>query len=468
MNSSRFAVGLVGLAVVGLWYGAGGAQKLPATRAAEAPQRVAAPLTHENLAVYFVHGPDQVADAKVMSLQEALEREMAVVHETSNVNVLAIENRSSEYELFVQSNDIVKGGKQDRVVQTDMLLPPKSGVVALPVHCVEQGRWTGRGAENALQFASSYKCAAGKELKYANASGQQAAVWDNVRLNQTKLNDNLKANVNAAESPTSFQLTLESSALEARVAAYEAALKAAGEERDNIIGVVFVVNGQIAGAEVYGSNALFRKAWPKLLNAAAVEAVADRTDAPVASAPSAREVERYLAYGGAAESATGTSGSESPNPSGQVMASNFTALGDNRAWTSARVTVNEEVLQTEGRAQTGEALQTAGRAVILPAAPFVTRPAVNPTNPAPDNVIMSGSGAGRVAAQPPPPVNDANRLNSSRTENRSTLVVESRDVGRQGAVIHRSYTPAAPPAAARPAPPAPARPTPPPPMPARP
>src|SRR5207302_11451861 len=100
MKSSRVAVGLVGLALLGLWYFAGGTDPLPASSAAEAPQRVAAPLTHENLSVYFIHGPDAVADAKVMSLQEALDRDLAVVHETSNVNVLAIENRSSEYGLF--------------------------------------------------------------------------------------------------------------------------------------------------------------------------------------------------------------------------------------------------------------------------------------------------------------------------------------------------------------------------------
>ena len=131
MKPSRFAVGLVGLALAGLWYFAGGANPLPATRADDASPRVAAPLAHENLSVYFVYGPDTVTNAKVMSLGEALERELAVVHETSEVNTLAIENRSPDYELFVQSGDIVKGGKQDRMAQVDMLIPPMSGVVAM-------------------------------------------------------------------------------------------------------------------------------------------------------------------------------------------------------------------------------------------------------------------------------------------------------------------------------------------------
>ena len=130
MTTSIRAAGLVGLALVGLWYVGGGA-KLPAV---EAAQRVAEPLAHANLTVYFVHGPDAVPGARVMTLQEALERELAVVHETGNVNTLAVENRSPDTELFVQSGDIVKGGRQDRIAATDMLLPPNSGLVPLPAH----------------------------------------------------------------------------------------------------------------------------------------------------------------------------------------------------------------------------------------------------------------------------------------------------------------------------------------------
>ena len=231
MTPSRFAVGLVGLALAGLWYFAGGAHPLPATSAADGPPRVAAPLAHENLSVYFLYGPDAMPDAKVLSLSEALERELAVVHETSDVNTLAVENRSPDYELFIQSGDIVKGGKQDRMAQMDMLLPPMSGVVAMKAHCVEQGRWTGRGSEDAGRFKSSAKCAVGNDMKIANYSGRQAAVWQTVGENQSKLRVNVDAAVTANASPTSFQLTLESPAVKAKVAEYEAALKAAGEER---------------------------------------------------------------------------------------------------------------------------------------------------------------------------------------------------------------------------------------------
>ena len=56
MKSSYCAVGVVGLAVAGLWYAAGGTRPAPA-KAADAA-RVTDPVSHANLSVYFVLGPD--------------------------------------------------------------------------------------------------------------------------------------------------------------------------------------------------------------------------------------------------------------------------------------------------------------------------------------------------------------------------------------------------------------------------
>jgi hypothetical protein len=459
MNSARSSLGLVALALAGLWYAAGGTQPPEPVRAADASPLVAAPLTHENLSVYFLHGPDAVSGAQVLSLGEALERGLAVVHETGNVNNLVVENRSPDAELFIQSGDIVKGGRQDRMAATDLLLPPNSGLVALPAHCVEQGRWTGRGAESAGRFHSSTQCAAGKDLKYANAIGQQGTVWQNVSANQTKLNDNLKASVNAAASPTSFQLTLEAPAVQAKVAEYAGALRAGGEESGDIIGVVFVVNGQVTGAEVYGSNVLFRKAWPKLLDAAAVEAIAERTDKSVGAAPSVRDVQRYLA------SATDPAPVRSPDET-VASARREPTQHQRRVTVVEQASNNREVFFLNGvndadapglgqpiGASIDQQIVTGGR---MPAdarrpaqpvgAPPAAPPALNPAEPAPPRPLPTGGVAGitfvtndNVAAAANGPPADGNRLNSTRAENDSTLMVESRDATRQNAVIHKSY-----------------------------
>jgi|GEM_PF-309526 len=464
MKSPLLATGLIGLAIVGLWYFGGGTQSLP-TAQAEEPTHVTMPLMHENLTVYFVCGPDAVPDAKVLSLQEALESEVAVVNETSNVNALTVENQSPDSELFIQSGDIVKGGRQDRVAAIDMLLPPKSGVVTLPVNCVEHDRWTARGTENSQQFKSSANSIAGKNLKYANATFQQSAVWENVKQEQGKLNANVGTSVNAPASPSSFQLSLESPAIKTKVAKYEAALKAAGESRTDIIGVVFVVNGQVTTAEVYASNAIFRKAWPKLLNASAVEAIAERSDKSVVMPPSASEVELFLARAVEPESVVG-------NEPDQRSAMR---IRDRVASRSRPVANAEEIVQTEGRLPNSEELQTEGPQPLARSSP--TNPSVQaaPNPPGAQSagqplpaVVVTGATvqsnepdrAGRIViqgntviqdsvvlnrvglhpGQPAPPANaNVNQLSSNRTENRSTLVVESRDTRRQNAVIHRSY-----------------------------
>ncbi len=448
MSKSFRALGLVGLFFVGAWYSGGGARTLPIDGSSEL---VAAPLAYGNLCVYFVYGPDAVSGAKVLTLQEALERELAVVHETGTVNTLAVENRSPDYELFIQSGDIVKGGRQDRVAAVDMLVPPGSGNVPLPAHCVEQGRWTGRGAEDAKVFKNSNAFAAGKELKYANASGQQSAVWQTVSENQSKLRANVAANVTENASPSSFQLTLEAPAVKSKVAEYEVALKAAGSARGDIVGVVFVVNGQITGAEVYGSNTLFRKAWPKLLSAAAVEAVAERAGQATNQPPTARAIEHFLARGGESEpvgirSSVNENASRGHGPA-SVMYGNVVSLASQRELYSSRNAATSVNLQTEGRSPVaqaeGQLVQTDG----LPVAGVTFDPVGLPNSDGTaqprgtDNERASGRvQTNRPNLQPAPPLNaDGNRLSSSRAENRSTLMVESRDPARQNAVIHRSY-----------------------------
>lgn len=481
MKSSHAALAVVGLALAGLWY-AGGGTVAPAAAASEA--RVAAPLSHDNLTVYFVHGPNAVPDAhKVATLQEAIDAGWAVVHETGDVNTLAVENRSPDTELFVQEGDMIKGGRQDRVIATDMLVPPKSGVVPFPAHCVEQGRWSGRGGEAATHFNKSDQFAAGKAIRYANASGQQSEVWAGVKDQQTKLSGNLGVTVNAAASETSLQLALENKAVQDRVAGFEQALRGAGEGRDTVIGVVFVVNGQVTGAEVYGSNALFRKAWPKLLRSAAADAVAEKTDRPTPPAPAAAEVERLLALAGrepanAGAVADGTSndvvftgrgaatrgrvlasgGGNPVNPTAAaqdtiIMSGNGAGRVDEQQLRRIADTWSNPPLENRRRATEEQIRQLPPRYRAIVEEYFRQLDRVQQEQaPAQDNIawgevpnpeairIDATRRAQRPGTAAPVAVNpQGNRLNVNRVEDRAGLVSEARDPARQNAVIHRSF-----------------------------
>lgn len=238
--------------------------------------RLTGPFTKGNLTIFLVHGADQVPGRTYLTLREAFEQKTVVVHETTQVNKLSIENRSTTHTVFVQSGEIVKGGKQDRVLARDMLLPPNSGPVPLPSHCVERGRWQQRGAESAGAFSASEDYVAGKELKIANAIlADQDFVWENVRSVQQKITTNLKSDVQRTTSPTSLQLSLEHPKLKPAIDAHVRILMPIIDSKPDVVGFIFAINGKLNNGEVYGSSALFRKLWPKLLKASAVEAVAE-------------------------------------------------------------------------------------------------------------------------------------------------------------------------------------------------
>ncbi|MEO8559539.1 MAG: DUF6569 family protein, partial [Rhodospirillales bacterium] len=224
-----------------------------------------------------------------LTLQEAMERKLIRVHETGDVNSLKVENLGDK-DIFIQAGDIVKGGKQDRVLSLDMVLAPKSGRIDIAAFCVEHGRWSGRGGEKTDAFGSSNNALPAKlrastvakagEPPRAPGAPQQK-VWAGVQEMQRKLADNVGQSVNAKPSPTSMQLTLENDKLKSNVAAYEKAFADILSKTPDAVGFVAVINGKISSAELYNSTALFQRMWPKLLNAAAVEAISEQDKKPV-------------------------------------------------------------------------------------------------------------------------------------------------------------------------------------------
>ena len=114
--------------------------------------RLSGPYTHDNLSVYFIHSDQDVDNEPLLILAEALEKDLLVVHETGNVGELAVENLC-DYPVFIQAGDIVKGGRQDRVLAYDLIVYPDDGVTPIPSYCVEQGRWSRRGGESDAEFS---------------------------------------------------------------------------------------------------------------------------------------------------------------------------------------------------------------------------------------------------------------------------------------------------------------------------
>jgi hypothetical protein len=246
-----------------------------------------------------------------LTLEEALARGAVNVIETGSVNQLEIENLGAEA-VFVQSGDIVKGGRQDRVLMVSLLLPPQSGRVAIASFCVEQGRWSARGSEDARRFSSASAFLPSREAKLAlrgiaparaadpaagaDTGARQAAMWNDVAKVQSKLAGTLSKPVASPKSPSSLQLTLENEQLAQVQNEYFAALAPAGTTDTDVVGYAFAINGKLSGADIYPSNGLFRKMWPKLLRANATEAISEKAS-PSNPPPSIADVVSFLDAG---------------------------------------------------------------------------------------------------------------------------------------------------------------------------
>jgi hypothetical protein len=238
--------------------------------------RLSGPYQYENLAIFLVHGSDQPNSRLFTPLQEAMERKLVIVHETSDVNELAIENVSATEEVFVQAGDIVKGGQQDRVLAVDLIVPAKSGRMPISAFCVEQSRWRQRGTESADHFTLTEMVATPSLGRAIKGAVSQARVWAEVEKSQEKLSAGVASNVRSNVSESSLQLTLENEKVQEATAAYLNRLSSIVDGAKDVIGFAFAINNNLNSAEVYSSNAMFKRLWPRLLKAAATEAVAER------------------------------------------------------------------------------------------------------------------------------------------------------------------------------------------------
>jgi len=298
----------------------------PPTTAPSANQ-ISGPYVSDNLAVYLIHGPDAPGARNYLTLQEALDQKKVIVREKQQVNTLTIENVSDQ-DVFVQAGEIVKGGQQDRTLGGDLIVSAHSGEIPILVHCVEHGRWTMRGSEDAHQFGTSANAIASKDMKMANYENNQVEVWRSVDAAQAKLAANVSGfSGKPTTSPTSFELTIEAPQVQQAADAYVKQLSGVADGQGDVIGYVFAINGKLNSGDIYASHALFGKLWPKLLMAAAVEATGDRNGQKLAP-PTPQAVAAALAASESATAsdvATATENFEQANANANEMAQNLAA-----------------------------------------------------------------------------------------------------------------------------------------------
>lgn len=209
----------------------------------------------------------------------------------AEVNRLVLVN-NSKLPLILLAGEVVTGGQQDRVVGKDRLVPAESDPVDLSVFCVEHGRWT----ESAPKFSTNGSVMVQPSVrKQAMVAKDQQKVWDEVQNSRT----NMAAKVAAAppspgvsgaaavrelDSTTSYATVRNNEAVKQQVdsitepmqKSFESVIKQLRDQ--NAVGVVVAVKGKIIWADIFASNSLLTKYWPKLLPSYAAEALTSTGD----------------------------------------------------------------------------------------------------------------------------------------------------------------------------------------------
>ena len=104
---------------------------------------------------------------------------------------------------------------------------------------------------------------------------KQSEVWRDVAKEQNKLSATTGQDLKSSQSASSYQLTLEHKKLQEELKEFKARLRPVIDKHPDVIGFAYRINGKFSNANVYGSSKLFKKLWPKLLDAASTEAIAE-------------------------------------------------------------------------------------------------------------------------------------------------------------------------------------------------
>jgi hypothetical protein len=279
--------------------------------------KVLEPIRHGSLTVFPVVAPKTYATGEFLTLDEGLRSGEVVVAEYGNVLGLmrrrplpAVQRESAEVNRLVLINnskrpllllagEIVTGGKQDRVIGKDRIVPAESDPVDLSVFCVEPGRWVATsehfGASGATYGSGIGVSSGGGTLMAqpsvrAKAMGDkdQNQVWAEVRKQQQAMETvevtaaAPQVETDAIRSTSSYAVVMENKDVKEKVDEiakpieqnYQSLIKQLRDRK--AVGVVVAVNGHIIWADVFASTELLEKYWPKLVRSYASEAVVSR------------------------------------------------------------------------------------------------------------------------------------------------------------------------------------------------
>jgi hypothetical protein len=285
------------------------------------------PITYENLTIFPVVSAQQADTSDFSTLDEALASGDAVVTEQgeylrrtregsaqtmpprvgAQVNQLVLVNRGKR-PLILLAGEVVSGGKQDRIIGKDRIVPAGAPPLPLNVFCVEHGRWTG-GSD---KFTGAKMMAHPSVREKAAVEQDQSQVWAAVR-GQASMSSSVEVQsqgtaaatpplssrsldtIIASAAPTeSYKQIYESRAVSSSVENFAGQIQrrfdraTSGLKGERVVGVVVAFGGEVAWSDAFASSQLFETYWPKLLRSYVIEALTRHATRENASLDDAR------------------------------------------------------------------------------------------------------------------------------------------------------------------------------------
>jgi len=315
-----------------------GASPNPMPGKPEGNWRLLDPVAYENITIFPVVSSSGQDTSPFLTLDEGLSSGEVIVSEQgaaglartrdgrpvyvpqynsgASVNQLVLINRGKR-PLLLLAGELVSGGKQDRIIGKDRIVPVGSDPLPLDVFCVEHGRWTGASS----QFGQSKTIVHPSVREQAAVAQNQNEVWDAVRsgtsaklapshagsaggaapLAMPRITaESIQVAIDGAAPTQSYAKIYEGGRVGASVDGLVEELQrrfnraTSGLKGERVVGVVVAYGGDVAWSDIFASGDLFEHYWSKLLRSYAVEALARPTYRETAAVTDAREFLRNL------------------------------------------------------------------------------------------------------------------------------------------------------------------------------
>ena len=268
-----------------------------------AQYKVLAPITHGNLTIFPVVAATSHDTHDFITLDEGLRSGDVIVTEAgqvqplmrrrgtvrptyqydgAQVNNLVLVNNSKR-PLLLLAGEIVTGGKQDRIIGKDRIVPAESDPIDLGVFCVEHGRWV--ATSDKFGTLSSQMVQPSVRSK-AMAAKDQQQVWDSVSKARgaaiAAVPPSAAQTVEVTSESGSYAKVMDNTAVREQVdqvaapieKSYESVIRQLKDQ--HAVGVVVAINGEIEWADIFASTELLQKYWPKLIRSYAAETIGIR------------------------------------------------------------------------------------------------------------------------------------------------------------------------------------------------